>query len=303
MPEWDAEFAIDEPLVCALLAEQFPELDAGSARLLGAGWDNSVWVVEEQWAFRFPRRKIAIPGVERELEVLPRLAPLVPAPIPEPRFVGSPSARFPWPFFGAPLLAGVEVADAGLVDEERTDLGGALGHTLRVLHAPETLDAVDPHRELPVDFNRRADMPFRVARLREKLAALPAEVWRPPSRVDEILTSALTLPAREADSLAHGDLHLRHVLIDGGALTGVIDWGDVCRADPAIDLMLVWLLLPRAGRQRFVEAYGPIDDEASLRARVLALFLGLTLAVYARDVGHASLERECVAALERTIVD
>ena len=104
MPAWDAEVAIDEALVRALLAEQFPELDAGSARLLAEGWDYSVWVVEEQWAFRFPRREVAIPGVGRELEVLPRLAPLLPVPIPEPRFVGAPSERFPWPFFGAPLV-------------------------------------------------------------------------------------------------------------------------------------------------------------------------------------------------------
>ena len=114
MPEWDAEVTVDGVLVRSLLSEQFPELDARSARLLGEGWDNSVWVVEESWAFRFPRRAIAIPGVEREISVLPRLAPLLPAPIPEPRFVGTPSERFPWPFFGAPLLAGREPADADL---------------------------------------------------------------------------------------------------------------------------------------------------------------------------------------------
>jgi hypothetical protein len=77
----------------------------------------------------------------------------------------------------------------------------------------------------------------------------------------------------------------------------------MCRSDPCIDLLLFWLLLPPSARERFVETYGPIDDEASLRARVLALFLGLTLAIYARDVGHAALERECIAGLERTLVD
>ena len=46
-----------------------------------------------------------------------------------------------------------------------------------------------------------------------------------------------------------------------------------------------------------------VDEESALRARVLALFLCLTLALYARDVGNASLERECLAGLERTLVD
>ena len=134
MPEWDAEVVVDEALVRALLAEQFPELDASSVRLLGEGWDNSVWVVEDMWTFRFPRRGIAIPGVERELVVLPRLAPLLPVPVPEPRFVGVPSERFPWPFFGAALLGGLEVADAGLSEDARSELGAELGRFLRGLH-------------------------------------------------------------------------------------------------------------------------------------------------------------------------
>ncbi len=163
MAEWDAEVIVDEPLVRVLLAEQFPELDAGSARLLGEGWDNSVWVVEDRWAFRFPRREIALPGVERELRVLPRVAPLLPVPIPEPRFVGAPSDRFPWPFFGAPLLSGAEVADAELDDRARERLGVELGRFLRALHG------VELELGLPVDPIRRADTPFRVERTRERL--------------------------------------------------------------------------------------------------------------------------------------
>jgi aminoglycoside phosphotransferase (APT) family kinase protein len=303
MPEWDAEVEIDAVLVRALVAEQFPELGASSARLLGEGWDNSVWVVEEAWAFRFPRRAIAIPGVERELAVLPRVAPVLPVPIPVPTFVGRPSERFPWPFFGAPFLAGREPADADLDDAARDELGAELGRFLRVLHSPETLASVDPRSALPDDPIRRADTRFRVTRTRERLRELPPGVWGPPPRVSEILADGERLSASTARTLTHGDLHVRHLLVQGDSMSGVIDWGDMCRSDPAIDLILVWSLLPPAGRERFVEAYGPIDEEAGLRARVLALFLGLTLAVYAHDVGHAALQRECIAGLERTLVD
>jgi aminoglycoside phosphotransferase (APT) family kinase protein len=298
MPEWDPDVVVDRALVYALLGEQFPRLDASSARLLDEGWDNSVWVVEEQWAFRFPRREIAIPGVERELSVLPRLASLLPAPIPEPRFVGRPGDRFPWPFFGAPLLPGREAAQAELSDDARIELGAELGRFLRALHDVE-LDV-----DLPDDPIRRADMPFRVTRLCEKLVAIvELGVWDAPPAIRGILADAERLPPSTQRVLTHGDLHVRHVLVDGGVLSGVIDWGDVCRSDPAIDLMLVWSLLPPAGRDRFLAEYGPVDDEARLRACVLALFLGVTLAIYARDVGDAGLERECVAGLERTLVD
>ena len=304
MPEWDAEVLVDEALVRGLLSEQFPGLDASSARLLGEGWDNSVWIVEETWAFRFPRRQIAIAGVERELAVLPRLAPLLPVPIPEPRFVGVPSERFRWPFFGAPLLSGREPAESELTDEERGRLGQAVGTFLRTLHAPETIDAVDPERALPVDFNRRADMPLRVRRLRERLGDLPDDLWRAPAAAHRLLDEAAELsPSRTPLVLAHGDLHIRHVLVEGASLTGVIDWGDVCLADPSIDLVLMWMLLPRGERDGFARAYGPIDDEMRLRSRVLALLLGVVLAAYARDVGNLRLERDALAGLERTLVD
>jgi aminoglycoside phosphotransferase (APT) family kinase protein len=260
-----------------------------------------VWAVEDRWAFRFPRRAIAIAGVEREIAFLPRLAATLPVAIPEPRFVGVPSDRFSWPFFGAPLLSGAEPCDAELEDRQREELASGLGRFLRALHARGTLESVDPNSALPDDPIRRADMPFRVARTRERIAGLPPSLWQPPASVEAILADAERLPPSSERVLTHGDLHLRHVLVSGSALSGVIDWGDMCRSDPAIDLMLVWLLLPPAGRRRFVDAYGPIDDEASLRAQVLALFLGLTLALYARDAGHAALERESIAGLERTL--
>ena len=305
MPVWDAEVAIDEALVRALLAEQFSELDASSARLLGEGWDNSVWVVEEEWAFRFPRREIAIPGVERELALLSRLAPLLPVPIPVPTFIGRPSDRFSWPFFGARLLPGREPADAALDEDERVSFGGQLGRFLRTVHAPETQAAVDPDGVLPVDFNRRADMAVRVPRARENLTQLrKLGLWRAPAQVERILASAENLAPPSGELvLVHGDLHLRHVLLVHGAIAAVIDWGDVCLADPCIDLVLVWSLLTPPGRERFFAEYGPVTEEQRLRSRVLAILLDSMLVRYAHDVGHASLQREAVAALERTLVE
>jgi len=303
VPEWDAEVEIDETLVRALLSDQFPELDASSARLLGEGWDNAVWVLEERWAFRFPRREIAIPGVQRELAISPRLATLLPLPIPVPRFIGKPSDRYPWPFFGAPLLRGREAADAGLADEQRVELGRALGRFLRALHAPATLSRVDPGHELPLDPNRRTDMRARVDIAGTWLAELENLGWQIRGDPGVLFESALELDPPVAEVVVHGDLHLRHVLVHEGALSGVIDWGDVCRADPSADLMLVWSFLPTAGREAFTLEYGPVADEQAVRARVLAISLCAALALFARDKGLGVLERECVAGLERTLID
>ena len=305
MPVWEPEVEIGEELVRALLAEQFPELDAGSARFLGEGWDNSVWLVEEQWAFRFPRRAVAAPLVEREVGVLPRLGPLLPVPVPVPAFVGTPSGSYPWSFFGCELLPGREVAEARPSEGELVRLGAELGRFLRALHDASARAAADPEGALPVDPNGRGDMSLRAPRARQQLAELERlGVWRSPAAVARLLRAAEELPVPPGpDVLLHGDLHVRHVLVAGGRLSGVIDWGDVCVGDPSIDLHLARSLLPPEGRDALIREYGDVDEERGLRARVLAISLSAMLALYAHDVGHASLLRESLAGLERTLVD
>jgi aminoglycoside phosphotransferase (APT) family kinase protein len=122
--------------------------------------------------------------------------------------------------------------------------------------------------------------------------------------VEGTLASAERLgPSAAEPVLAHGDLHQRHLLLEDGAVAAVIDWGDVCRADPCIDLVLFWSLLSPAGRERFLSAYGTITEEQLLRARVLAIGLDSMLARYALDTGNANLRTATVAALERTLID
>ncbi len=83
----------------------------------------------------------------------------------------------------------------------------------------------------------------------------------------------------------------------------MIDRGDVCRADPAVDLQLAWSFLPHAGREAFTHEYGPLDEEQRLRARVLAVDLCSALCVYGRHERLPSVEREAPAGLERALVD
>ena len=287
MRAWHAEIVVDEKLARRLIEAQFPEVELRSLKHLAEGWDNTVWVANGELAFRFPRRAVAVPLLERELMLLPRLAPLLPAAIPVPRLAGRPSDDFPWPFFAARLVPGREVADAA-VEPER--FGAELGAFLRSLHDVE-LDIA-----LADDPMGRADMTVRVPKAREALAALgPVD-----ASVERVLDAALDLPTPPATVLAHGDLHARHALVgEDGGLSGVIDWGDACRADPSVDLSLYWSLLSDGGRTAFLAAYGRVTDEQLLRARVLALFLNAMLATYARHQGASRLERAALAGVSR----
>ena len=293
MPEWSPEIVVDEALARRLLADQFPELELDSLRLAGEGWDNTAWLVDEQWLFRFPRREIALDGVARELRVLPLLAPQLPLPVPEPMFVGAAGPAFPWPFFGSTIVPGRELAEAELDDDGRAALARPLGAFLRALHA------ADVAVELPLDPLGRADMGVRVERARDRLDELGVAT----PGAEDVLAAALDLPPPERATVVHGDLHLRHAFVEDGRLSGVIDWGDVCRADPAIDLVLVWCALPPPARAAFFSEYGPVSEAGLLRARVLSLLLCAVLAVHARHEGLAQVERESLAGLERTLLD
>src|SRR5579862_8878512 len=240
MQEGLAEVTVDEALARRLIGAQFPELELRSVRLLGRGWDMTVWLVDEQWVFRFPRREMVIRGLDNEIALLPQLAPLLPLPIPRPTMVGEPSPEYGWPFYGAPFLPGRELAEAGLDDEGRAALARPLGEFLRTLHGTR-LDA-----DLPIDPVGRADMTVRVPRTRERLAELEQlGLWQAPQAAHAVIEAAAELGPPEPTALVHGDLHLRHLLVDeGGRAAAVIDWIDLSFNDPGVDLVLYWSALP-----------------------------------------------------------
>jgi aminoglycoside phosphotransferase (APT) family kinase protein len=300
-PQWAAEVAIDETLVRSLIEDQFPDLAGVPLRLLAEGWDNAVWVAGDDLILRFPRRSIAIPGVEREIRVLPRLAPLLPVSIPVPVRVGRAGSGYPWPFFGARLLAGVELPEAGLPDSDRIGVATALGSFLRQLHDPAVATASFV-TDLPVDPMGRADMAVRVDRALDGLAEVEAaRLWTAPRALRGALESARALPASTARAVLHGDLHVRHLLVLEGALSGVIDWGDLCIGDPSIDLSVGRFAFSGDARRAFLETYGDVPVERAARARVLAVFLSSTLATYADREGLAGLRDESLRGLERTL--
>jgi aminoglycoside phosphotransferase (APT) family kinase protein len=291
---------VDEALARRLL-RQFHELELHSLRLVGTGWDRTLWLVNETWAFGFPRREIVVPGIERELVWLPRLAPLLPLPIPVPRFVGKPSEDFPWPFYGAAFIPGVEAWQEPLGDEARLTVLLELAGFLHRLHDEEVLEL---GAELPINGNARADMTRRVPMTRVALAQVEElRLWIPPASVAALLEEAEHLPTSRHVAICHGDLHIRQLLVADGRASGVIDWVDLCRSDPAIDLSLLWSFLEPGQRVAFLAAYGEADPNQLLRARVLALNLCAVLAVYGRIERHPTLAAASVTGLERAATD
>jgi aminoglycoside phosphotransferase (APT) family kinase protein len=271
---------VDATILRELFEEQFPRLAPALLEPLGEGWDNLAFLVGGEWVFRFPRRAQAAPLIETELRVLPRLAPALPLPIPVPELRGRPGPRFPWPFAGHRRIPGVTADRAGLTASQRADLAVPLAGFLRALHAL-----------VPAGVEGDAIGRLEARRLRSEIhARLPS----PPAFVDE------PVRAPRADALVHGDLHARQLLVDGGRLSGVIDWGDVHFGDRAVDLAIAHAFLPPEARAVFRAAYGPAaDDETWRLARLRALHVSAALLTWARQRGDAPLVREAMEAIAR----
>lgn len=302
-PPWTATRAVDAARAGQLIAAAVPSLAGLPVVPLSEGWDNTVVRVGE-WVARFPRRAMALPGFRRELAVLPLVAGVLPLPVPAPQWMGTDDdPDEPWPFAVVRFVPGRELAEAALPDDGRRAAAAALGAFLAVLHAPATRDLVAA-TDLPVDPMQRAVPGARIEQTRTQLAELEeAGVWSRDPAVDDLLRDGARLgPTTAATVLVHGDLHVRHLLLDDdGAASGVIDWGDVCLADPAVDLALAYAGFSGEARAALLDAYGGVDPERELRARCLAVRLSALLAGYAADEGRAALLAEALAGLGRAI--
>ncbi|MDF1561585.1 MAG: aminoglycoside phosphotransferase family protein [Deltaproteobacteria bacterium] len=262
-----AEVEIDEALVRSLLEEEQPELAGLPLTHVESGWDNATWRLGEELAVRVPRRAIGDLLLRREQAWLPVLAPGLPLPVPAPLHPGEPTERYPWAWSVVPWLPGEAVDRSPL----RADQAEVLGGFLRALHRPAPEGA-------PTSEVRGVPLSARVEGVRERMERLARTTDAITPRIRSAWEEAQEAPLDRSPTWLHGDLHARNVLAREGAITGVIDWGDLCAGDPACDLDALWMLLPDAAARRAArEAYGEVSEATWARARGWAILIGVVL--------------------------
>ncbi|HMQ35549.1 MAG TPA: aminoglycoside phosphotransferase family protein [Chloroflexaceae bacterium] len=262
-----AEVEVAPALVAGLLADQHPDLAGLSLAPVDAGWDNFIFRLGPALAVRLPRRAAAAPLIAHEQTWLPRLAGRLTLPAPVPLRVGAPGRGFPWGWSVVPWLSG---APADLREPD-ADQAPAFGAFLRALHGPAPADApANPFRGVPLAA-RVPSAEERVGRLAGRTDLLTPGLlglWR----------EAVAAPLDAPPTWLHGDLHPRNILVEGGAISGVIDWGDLTAGDPATDLAAIWMLFGApVARAAALAAYGPPSAATLLRARGWAILFGVML--------------------------
>jgi aminoglycoside phosphotransferase (APT) family kinase protein len=295
---WSAERFIDQDQAVALIEEQFPNLKPITITFLGEGWDNVVYRVNETYVFRFPRRQLAVGFLNTEYHILPQLQNSLPLPIPTLAWYGKPTKIYPWPFIGYHYLPGQSACAAKLSISERTNLAKPLAQFLSALHAITQPQAIalgvqqDPFDRLAIA-KRKAKTQENITRLTK--LRLPIDC----DRLVACLRSVEPIIDTGAKVLIHGDIYARHLLIDEQRnLSGIIDWGDACIANRAIDLAIIFSFLPPEARTTFLNVYGAIDDQTAHLARFRALDHTITMVLYSHDIQDQDLLTETLLGLQ-----
>ena len=262
-----AEVDITPELVRGLLRAQHPDLANASIQPVDAGWDNAVFRIGTQLAARLPRRRAAVELLAKEQKWLPQLAPRLPLRVPVPVRVGVPGDGYPWRWSLVPWFHG-SPADLGATDREQ---GATLATFFRALHVPAPANAPrNDWRGVPLA-GRRAVVEERIHRLGKEMSAAAG-------KIEKIWLRALDAPLDTPATWLHGDLHSQNVIVDGGKLTAIIDWGDLCQGDRATDLAATWMVLGDiVARDATIRLCPGVSDATWARARGWAIFFGMLM--------------------------
>ncbi len=282
-----AEVVVDAALVRRLLASQHPDLAALPLRRIGSGWDNDVFRLGADLSVRLPRRAAAAALADNERRWLATIADRLPLPVPVPLRLGTPDAGYPWSWSVCRFVPGRPVGPQVLVGTAGLRAARDLAAFLAALHQPAPEAApVNPYRGVGL-----------AGRTEAFLRALPALDPRARRRAESTWQEAVAAPVHPGPAVwLHGDLHGLNVLARRGAVTGVVDFGDLCAGDPATDLAVAWLMLDAPGRA-VLRAERGVDAACWQRGRGWGLYLAVMfLAHSAGAPGNQAIGAHGVAA-------
>lgn len=262
--------AINASLVRRLVAAQFPHwAHLAVTPVAHGGWDNRTFHLGEAMSVRLPSRSAYAAQVQKEQRWLPRLAPRLPLPTPEPLAVGRPGEDYPHPWSVLRWLPGEAASRAAIADP-----AGVARDVADFLVALQAIDAADGPAAGPHSFFRGGPLSTYDAETRAAVAALGRSIDARAALAvwDEALASAWTGPP----VWVHGDVAAGNLLVEDGRLSAVIDFGCCAVGDPACDLAIAWTFFEGEARRAFRAAL-PLDAGTWARGRGWTLWKALIL--------------------------
>ena len=267
-PPPDGRAGITAELVARLLADQFPQWAGLPVRPVPHdGHDNRTYRLGDDLSVRLPTDQGYVAAIAKEDRWLPRLAPLLPLPVPQPVATGSPGRGYPHPWSIRRWLAGEPALLRPVEDVSR--FAEELGAFLVALREVDPTDGPTAGRH---SFHRGCPLAAYDAEVRAVLGR-PSRHWDTVA-VERVWEAGLTSAWPAPPVWFHGDVALGNLLVRDGRLAAVIDFGTCGVGDPACDFVLAWTFFGRRERDIFRRAVD-VDGDTWQRARGWALWKAL----------------------------
>jgi len=284
---WQPEVVVNEKIARTLICEQFPNLCEFQIKEIGKGFDNTIFSLEDKYLFRFPRREVAAQLLEIEKKILSIIGTELPIPTTIPLFYGNSSKQFKWPFIGYSYIKGKVPNKLSTI--ERKEMVKPLAKFLKKLHSI----SVERMEELGIqrDQIRRLDLSYRVPQLKKYLEKIfEHKLFQQKEVLVQYINELKNINLQSKDVLVHGDLHFRNMIVNvDNELAGIIDWGDAHIGKRAIDLSIVYSIIPKEARNDFYSIYGEVDEEEKYIAKFKAIYTTILLLLYGFDTNDHSL--------------
>ncbi|MFI9629133.1 aminoglycoside phosphotransferase family protein [Streptomyces sp. NPDC052042] len=292
------EVAIDEALVGSLLEAQCPEWAGLPLSPAGAGTDNVMYRLGDELLIRLPRTAGGGRSVRKEQKWLPRLAPLLPCPVPEPVHAGTPTDAFPHVWSVHRWIDGEEAGPDTVGDWAA--FGADLAAVVRELHG---VDLMGETRSGDLNWYRGGGLrpcdSWVTEHLDDCRSTVGAEL--DIETLERLWRDALALPESSgAHVWLHGDLKPTNLLVREGRLHAVIDFGCLSIGLRDAEHAAVWDLPPRA-RQSYRDALD-LDDPTWVRARAWAIAVAVGGISYYRHT-YPAFVTECRTRLRAILAD
>lgn len=269
---------ITSAVAARLVSAQFPEwADLPVVPVTLNGWDNTTFRLGEKFTVRLPSGDGYVAQIAKEHRWLPVLARHLPLPIPEPVAMGEPSDEFPRPWSIYRWIEG-EPAGQGRI----ADLPGFASDLAAFLAA---LYAVDARGGPPAGAHsaaRGGPIATWDKQTRHALHLLAEDI--DVKTATEVWESALASEWDRPPVWVHGDIAPSNLLVSGGFLHAVIDFGCAAVGDPACDLVMAWTFFAGDSAEVFRRGL-PFDQATWARGRGWALWKALVTLGYQKENG------------------
>lgn len=264
---YNMNIVITLDLARKLIAEQFPEY----ARLPivdveKQGHDNRTYRLGDHMLIRMPTAADYALKVPKEQELLPELANRLSVSIPAPIKMGNPSADYPYPFSIYRWLPGKSINLLILIEQEKEQLAFDLAKFLKELQAITNIEGPEPGQH---NWWRGDHVSVYDKGAREQISELTNVIDAP--RALALWDKASATRWNKQPIWIHGDFAIGNILMDGGKLSEVIDFGGAAVGDPSCDLVIAWTYLSGKARELFISKMD-MDPDTWFRARAWALW-------------------------------